>query len=134
MGKSRSLLKLVAAIAVALNLGIGVGLCQAGVVSCEIRRRDRRMRGCAPYALRLKAFFMPAMVSAKRTCCDAMTGEGRIDDGIEGETCCGRRERRGSRRVLIGCDEVGGRRIVLMVPEVEETFNTKRRVVFASKS
>jgi hypothetical protein len=27
-----------------------------------------------PYALLLKAFFMPAIVSAKRTCCDAMAG------------------------------------------------------------
>lgn len=134
MGESRSLLKLVAAIAVALDLGIGVGLCQAGVVSCETRRRDRRMEVCAPYALRLKAFFMPAMVSAKRTCCDAMAGEGRIDDGTEGETCCGRRERRGSRRVLTSYDEVGGRRMVLTAPEVEGIFNTQRKVVFASKS
>lgn len=77
---------------------------------------------------------MPAMVSAKRTCCDAMAGEGRIDDGTEGETCCGRRERRGSRRVLTSYDEVRGRRMVSMVPEAEKTFNTKKRVVFASKS
>lgn len=28
--------------------------------------------GSSPYALRLKAFFMPAMVSAKSTCCEAM--------------------------------------------------------------
>lgn len=67
--------ELVASIAVCFYLGVGVGFWEASVSNGGWSSRESGWS--LPYALLLNAFFIPAMVSAKRTCCDAMSSSVR---------------------------------------------------------
>lgn len=73
--KSRALLKLLAAIAMVLNFGIGLGLYIRQSAVVWVWRIASGVDVVAPYALLFLAFFMAMMVSAKRTACDAILTE-----------------------------------------------------------
>ena len=79
--ESRLLLQFVSTVREALDVVVGVGFCgrkSACTVSGWRRTGEQQRAFHLPYALRLNAFFMPAMVSAKRTCWVAMVVRGSV--------------------------------------------------------